>query len=103
MIHVVAIITAKTGQRDAVLASFRGILADVRAEAGCLEYVPVVDVEIGAETMAKIGPDSFMVIEKWSSLDALKAHSVAAHMIAYAARVKDLIASRAIHVLNPVG
>ena len=40
------------------------------------------------------------MVEKWASLDALKAHA-AAHMTAYAARTKDLIASRVIHVLAP--
>ena len=47
MIHVVAIITAKPGQRETVLAAFRDNLAAVRAEAGCVEYVPVVDAEGG--------------------------------------------------------
>ena len=40
-------------------------------------------------------------IEKWASLDALKAHAVAPHMQAYAAKVKDHIASRVVHVLQP--
>jgi quinol monooxygenase YgiN len=35
------------------------------------------------------------------SLDALKAHAAAPHMTAYAAKMKDLIASRVIHVLTP--
>ena len=33
--------------------------------------------------------------------DALRAHAVAPHMKAYASQVKDLTASRAIHVLQP--
>lgn len=101
MIHVVAIITAKPGQRQAILAAFRDNLPAVHAEAGCLEYIPVIDIEGGPNNLAKIGPDSFMVIEKWESAEALRAHAASAHMAAYAARVKDLLASRVIHVLEP--
>ena len=35
------------------------------------------------------------------SFDALKAHAVAPHMAAYAAKTKDLLASRAVHILSP--
>ena len=98
MIHVLAIITAKPGQRDALLQLFHGIVATVRAEAGCIEYGPVVDVA-GAEPA--FGPDTFVVVEKWESEAALKAHSVAPHMLAYGAVAKELIAARAIHVLQP--
>jgi quinol monooxygenase YgiN len=101
VIHVIAIITTKPGQRETVLAAFRDNLAAVRAESGCVEYVPVVDVEGGPAHLAKIGPDSFMVIEKWASQEALGAHAASAHMAAYAARVKDLLTSRLIYVLNP--
>jgi quinol monooxygenase YgiN len=100
VIHVVAIITTKPGQRDAVLTAFHENIPAVLAEAGCIEYVPVVDVEGGPESLAKIGPDSFMVIEKWESQEALRAHAASAHMAAYASRVKDLLASRVIHVLR---
>jgi quinol monooxygenase YgiN len=85
-----------------MLAAFRDILPAVRAEAGCMEYGPVVDIEGGPESLAKIGPDSFMVIEKWASQDALGAHAISAHMVAYASRVKDRLASRVIYVLDPV-
>jgi len=40
------------------------------------------------------------VVEKWENADALKAHAAAPHMAAYGAKVKDLIASRTIHVLT---
>jgi len=99
MIHVVAIITAKPGHRETILKESRANLAAVRAENGCIEYGPVVDAgEIAFQT--PIGPDSFMVIEKWADMDALKAHAVAPHMKAYGAKIKDLIATRAIHVLT---
>ncbi len=101
MIHVLAIITAKPGMREAILASFRANMPAVHAEPGCIEYGPVVDAEAGGGMQAKFGPDTFVVIEKWESLDALKAHAASPHMAAYGAKTKDLIASRTIHVLSP--
>jgi quinol monooxygenase YgiN len=103
MIHVIAVITTKPGMRDSVLREFRANMPAVHAEQGCIEYVPTVDAEgIGAIQTA-IGPDSFMVIEKWESAAALKAHAAAPHMAAYAARVREMIAGRVIHVLSPAG
>ena len=101
MIHVLAIITAKPGMRDRILDAFRANVDAVRAEQGCLAYQAVVDVRNAAPGFAQFGPDSFVVVEQWASLEALQAHAVAPHMKAYAARVKDLTASRAIHVLEP--
>ena len=101
MIHVLAIITAKPGQRDAVLEQFRANVPAVLAEAGCIEYGPAIDQEPRAPFQAALGPDSFAVIEKWATPAALTAHAASPHMAAYGARVKDLLASRVIHILAP--
>jgi len=101
MIHVLAIITAKPGQRDAVLEQFRANVPAVLAEDGCIEYGPAIDQEPKAPFQAQLGPDSFAVIEKWASPAALTAHAASPHMAAYGARVKDLLASRVIHILAP--
>ncbi len=100
MIHVLAIITAKPGLRDRILEAYRANVDTVRAEAGCLAYEAVVDAGSGAPGFARFGPDAFVVVEKWASMDALQAHAVAPHMKAYASQVKELTASRAIHVLE---
>ena len=101
MIHVVAIITAKPGNRDTILQAFRANMPAVHAEAGCIEYGPAVDAEDAGRMQTPFGSDTFAVIEKWQSMDHLKAHGASAHMAEYAARTKDLIASRVIHVLSP--
>jgi quinol monooxygenase YgiN len=98
VIHVVAIISAKPGLRSAVLDAFAANVSSVRAERGCIEYGAAVDVE-GAKPA--FGPDTFVVIEKWESLATLKAHASSPHMAAYAAKIKDLLADRAVHVLDP--
>jgi len=100
MIHVLAYITAKPGQREALLKEFRALLPAVRAEKGCIEYGPAVDADMGG-FQTKVGADGFVVVEKWESLDTLKAHAAAPHMAAYGAKTKDMIASRVIHVLTP--
>ncbi|WP_426958699.1 putative quinol monooxygenase [Muricoccus radiodurans] len=99
MIHVLAFITAKPGMRDAVLEIFRANMPAVHAEAGCIEYVPVIDAEGAGGT--PFGPDTFVVVEKWESAAALKAHAAAPHMAAYAARTREMIESRVIRVLSP--
>ena len=101
MIHVLAIITAKPGQRDTVLEAFRANVPAVRAEAGCIEYGAAIDAEGLDGIQTKVGPDTFIVIEKWESVNALKAHAAAPHMVAYAAKTKPLLAERVIHVLSP--
>ncbi len=101
MIHVVAVITAKPGQRAAILEAFRANVPAVHAEQGCIEYGPVIDAPGVGAVQTPIGDDTFMVIEKWESGEMLAAHAKSPHMAAYAAKVKDLIASRVIHVLSP--
>jgi quinol monooxygenase YgiN len=101
MIHVLAIITAKPGLREQILTAFRANMPAVHAEKGCIEYGPAVDAEGMGAIQTKLGPDTFVVIEKWESIDALKAHAAAPHMAAYGAKTRELIASRVIHVLSP--
>lgn len=100
VIHVVAVITAKPGQREAVLKLFQANRPAVLAEQGCVEYAPVVDVPDFGKAQAPIGPDSFIVIEKWESVEALRAHGAAPHMVAYGQATRDLVAGRTIHVLT---
>jgi quinol monooxygenase YgiN len=100
-VHVMAVITAKPGKRAELLAAFKANVPNVHAEGGCIEYVATIDTPDGHSIQTAFGDDTFVVVEKWASLDALKAHGAAAHMAAYAAKTKDLIASRVIHVLSP--
>jgi quinol monooxygenase YgiN len=99
-VHVIAIITAKPGKRAEALAAFNANVPAVHAEDGCIEYGATVDAEGMGAIQTKFGNDTFVVVEKWASADALKAHAAAPHMAAYAAKVKDLLANRVIHVLS---
>jgi quinol monooxygenase YgiN len=98
MIHVLAFITAKPGMRDTILREFRANMPAVHAEQGCVEYGPAVDA---AGSPTKYGDDTFVVIEKWETPEALKAHAASPHMAAYAGKTREMIASRVIHILAP--
>ena len=100
MIHVIAVISAKPGMRDAVLQAFRANVPAVKAEQGCIEYGAAVDFANGPKFQTQYGADTFVVIEKWESMDHLKAHGASEHMKAYGAKNKDLVAERAVHVLQ---
>jgi quinol monooxygenase YgiN len=101
MIHVIAVITAKPGKREEVLKHFNANVPSVLKEEGCIEYGAAIDAENALAFQTKWGPDTFLVIEKWHSMDTLKAHAAAPHMAAYGAKVKELLAGRVIHILSP--
>jgi len=101
VVHVIAVITAKPGKRAEVLSAFNANVPNVHAEDGCVEYGATIDTEGVGGFQTRFGEDTFVVVEKWESLDHLKAHAATPHMAAYGAKVKDLLADRVIHVLSP--
>ena len=101
MIHVLATITRQTGQRDAFLKEFHRIMPMVHAEAGCIEYGPAIDVNSGVSVQGPLRENVVVIIEKWESLPALKAHMQAPHMVEYRVRVKDFVESVTLQILEP--
>ena len=100
IVHVLAVLTAKPGYRARVLEAFQANVPNVLAEEGCIEYQAVVDMDDAGPMQAPLGPDSFVVVEKWESMAALIAHSQAPHMKAYGKVTTDLMAERKIHILQ---
>lgn len=101
MIHVIATIELHDGRRDAFLEEFRTNVPAVRAEAGCLEYGPAVDVATGIAAQLPPRENVVVVVEKWESLDALRAHLQAPHMVAFRGRVKEMVVGTRLQVLQP--
>jgi quinol monooxygenase YgiN len=101
MIHVIATIELQPGRRNEFLGEFRRIVPAVRAEEGCLEYGPTVDVGTGIAAQPPPRDDVVVVVEKWASLAALKSHLVAAHMQEYRGRVKEMVAKVELRILEP--
>ena len=100
IVNVVAIITTKPGMRRDVLAAFNANVSAVRAEDGCIEYEPSIDTKDVGPFQTEVGTDTFVVIEKWKTLEHLMAHATAPHMEVYGAKVKDMLAGRVIHILS---
>lgn len=101
MIHVIATIDTAPGRRDDFLAAFAELVPDVRAESGCVEYGPAVDLETPIADQADVRDDVVVVIEKWDSVEALRKHLEAPHMQLYRRTVKDMVAGISIRVLEP--
>ena len=101
MIHVIATIELQPGHRDDFLAEFQQLVPAVREEDGCIEYGPAVDAVSGIDAQQTKGADVVTVMEKWESIDALKAHLVAPHMQAYRPKVKEMVRGMTLHILEP--
>jgi len=100
MIHVLAFITAKPGKRADILQAFAKNVPAVLAEEGCISYESVVDVPEFGAMQTPVGPDTFVVVEKWANADALNAHAKSAHMAEYGRTVAPWLDKRIIHVLE---
>ena len=100
MIYVVATIELAEGKRDEFLAAQRRLLPLVRAEAGCLEYTPSVDVSLSDPP--KVPPRANVVVmhEKWETLAALRAHLTAPHMQEFRGTVKGLVVGTKVEVFE---
>lgn len=101
MINVIASIRVKAGKLSDYLAILKANTAAVRTEKGCIEYVPMVDLDV------KLPPqvlDKYVVtiIEKWESLEVLHAHLGSLHMFDYREKVKSLVEGVSLKVLQEI-
>ena len=101
MIHVLATIDLRPNTRERFLEELRGIVPEVRAETGCLEYGAAVDLPTDLPAQPAIRADAAVIVEKWTDVDALRAHLVAPHMKAYRERVRPYVVRSTLHVLDP--
>ena len=99
MINVLASISVKEGKRADFIAAFKDNLPAVRAEEGCIEYFPAVDIDADLPPQ-QLDENEVTVIEKWASLEALRAHLRAPHMLAYKEKVKDIVEGVSLKVLQ---
>ncbi len=100
MIYVIATLEMAEGKRDAYLKILHGIVPKVRAEKGCLEYGPHVDVPTDIPVQVPLRPDTVTIIEQWEDVRALKAHFTAPHMLEYRKQIKDLVLSLKVQILE---
>lgn len=99
MIHVIATVQCRPGCREDFLKEFHQIVPLVLAEDGCLEYGPTVDLSTDVDNQHR-DEQRVTIIEKWESLDHLKAHLVAQHMLAYRPKVADYVEGAELRILE---
>lgn len=101
MINVIASIKVKEGRVAEFIDIFKKNVPNVLVEKGCLGYVPTVDQPSGLPPQELDG-NMVTILEKWESLDALKDHLAAPHMLSYREQVKDIVENLTIKILKEV-
>lgn len=101
MVFVIATIDAVPGKRNELLRQMWQIVPLVRQEKGCLQYTPAVNLPTTLQAQQPVGEETVVVVESWESLADLEAHLVAPHMIQYRQRVKPLVQSVTLQILQP--
>ena len=81
---VVATAEAAPGQEEKVEQAFRTAVRAVHGEPGCLLYALHRDPR---------SPSTFVMVEKWASLEALRDHGRAPALTELGATLKDLMAA----------
>ena len=99
MIHVIASITLKEGRKSDYLDVVKANVPEVLKEEGCVDYVPTVDLPTDLAPQA-MNANVVTIIEKWRSLEDLKAHFTTPHMLAYREKVKNFVENISIKVLT---
>jgi len=82
MLGLIAKLKIQEGRMDEALDLFKGLVADVRTEAGTLSYT------VNKDTAA---PNVIVVVERYKDADALTAHSSTPHFAAFSKRIAGLL------------
>jgi quinol monooxygenase YgiN len=93
MLHVIVNMRIKEGRMPAFIAACAELRPLVLGEPGCHAYEYTRDVEPPFGRPQPIEADRVTLLERWESLDALKAHLETPHMKAAGAKMKDMRAS----------
>ena len=88
--------------RAAYVAQTKAILGAVRAEPGCIEYRLLGDCDTDWEKPQRFGERTLWMLEKWASVNSLKAHLETPHMKAFGPTVRPMRANGTFHVLEDV-
>jgi quinol monooxygenase YgiN len=99
MINVIASIHIKEGRISEFIEIFKSNIPNVLQEKGCRQYIPTIDVPSGLSSQ-ELNSNVVTIIEKWESLEDLKTHLSAPHMLAYKENVKDFVDRVSLKVLG---
>jgi len=98
MINVLASIHVKENRLTEFIEILKSNISNVIGENGCIEYTPTTDIPAGLPTQ-ELDKNVVTIIEKWRSLEDLKAHLSAPHMLVYKEKVKHLVVKVSLKVL----
>ena len=101
MIHVIATVELKPNTREAYLSVLQNNVANVKAEAGCLAYEPVVDIDSGLPVQGALRENVVTIVEAWEGLEHLVAHLKTPHMAAYRDAVADYVKNLSVQIMAP--
>jgi quinol monooxygenase YgiN len=92
VIYVVATLELKPGSTDAAIEAATPCVIETRKEDGCLSY------DLNQDVLDK---SKLVFVERWTGMDALKAHFHTPHMAAWREKAADLVASSTIEIIDP--
>ena len=78
------------------------VVPTVRAEAGCRCYTLLGDAVTDWEKPQRFGERTMWMLEKWDSIEALKAHLETPHMKAFGPTVRGMRTNGTFHVLSEI-
>ena len=84
------------------IAQTKAILSAVRREDGCIEYRLLGDCDTDWEKPQRFGDRTLWMLEKWASVNSLKAHLETPHMKAFGPKVSGMRSGSTFHVLEDV-
>lgn len=99
MVNVIATVQVKKGKVQEFIDLFKSVVPKVKAEKGCMEYFPTVDMPTGIPPQA-LNENEVTIIERWESLDDLMAHLSTPHMAEHMEKEKDLVEKAFIKILK---
>jgi quinol monooxygenase YgiN len=99
MINVIASVQIKEGLMQEFLELFKSNVPNVLTEKGCVEYTPMVDIPTHFPPQ-ELNENVVTIIEKWNSLEDLRAHMSAPHTVEFQNKEKEFVEKVSLKVLK---
>jgi quinol monooxygenase YgiN len=102
MLHILVTMMVKEGRMKEFLAVCAELRPSVLREAGCQAYEYTRDAASPLGIQEPVEANRITLIERWESLDALKAHMGTPHMKEAGLKMKDLRTSVVARVVESI-
>lgn len=102
MVHVIALLQAREGSIDRLIAAFREILPITRRKAGCLEYRLARHLDTRIDGQLPTEPDMLVVMETWTDTATLEAHLADTEYREWYSSVYPLLAGAGMQILEQI-